>query len=118
MQGYAVTNMWNFFPQFLRIKRLQGYQGYWGYKGYDSHQGVFSSTNARLRGYEVTNLWMNMNLFETFEHSSQVTRLPGFEGYMVTELQNPPHQGVLSSSNLRLRGYRVTNRLNFFLQIF
>ena len=28
------------------------------------------------------------------------------------------YQGVLSSSNLRLRGYRVTNGLNFFLQIF
>ena len=29
--------------------------------------------------------------FKTSEHSSQVTRLQGFEGYMVTELQNPPH---------------------------
>ena len=29
--------------------------------------------------------------FKTSEHSSQVTRLQGFEGYMVTELQNPPY---------------------------
>ena len=34
---------------------------------------------------------MNLIFFETLGHSSQVTRLQGFEGYMVTELQNPPY---------------------------
>ena len=38
---------------------------------------------------------MNNNVehefFEISELSSQVTRLQGFEGYMVTELQNPPY---------------------------
>ena len=34
---------------------------------------------------------LNLIFFETLGHSSQVTRLQGFEGYMVTELQNPPY---------------------------
>ena len=44
--------------------------------------------------------------FETLEHSSKVTRLQGFDGYIVTELQNPPHilpylsrWGYLGTSN-------------------
>ena len=44
--------------------------------------------------------------FKTSEHSSQVTRLQGFEGYMVTELQNPPYilpyllfQGLIASTS-------------------
>ena len=46
---------------------------------------LITSKVMQLRGYKP------VKFFETLEHLSQVTRLQGFEGYMVTELQNPPH---------------------------
>ena len=104
MQGYAVTGLPTcgiFFLQFLRIKRLQGYRGYRGYRGYDSHQGVFSSSNLRLRGYGVTSLW---NFFLQF---LRIKRLRGYQGY----------QGYGGYNGLQSQGYKVTGLqtvLNFF----
>ena len=82
----------NFFPHFFRIKRLRGYQGYRGYRGYDSHQGVLSSTNARLCGYGVTSLW---NFFLKF---LRIKRLRGYQGY----------QGYGGYNGLQSQGYKVT----------
>ena len=55
-----------------------------------------------------------MIFFETLEHSSQVTRLQGFEGYMVTELQNPPHiLPYLGCRDLRLKLCRALRQSEF-----
>ena len=62
----------------------------------------------QIQGYRVASLLnfsLNILLIKGYE-VTKVTRVTGVTMAL--------HQGVLSSSNLRLRGYRVTNRLNFF----
>ena len=82
---------WIFFLNFLSNVRLRGYRV--------TNRLNFLSLNfqnekvTRLPGLQGLQWATRLNLifFETLEHSSQVTRLQGFEGYMVTELQNPPY---------------------------
>ena len=91
LRGYRVTNGLNFFFNFLSNVRLRGYRV--------TNRLNFLSLNfqnekvTRLPGLQGLQWATRLNLifFETLEHSSQVTRLQGFEGYMVTELQNPPY---------------------------
>ena len=109
LQGYQRVE---FFLQFFRIKWLRGYQGYRGYRGYDGPQSrgplLIKFKVARLQGYQLVDFFLQIFRKKGYE----VTRVTG-----VTGVTMALHQEVLSSTNLRLRGYRVTNWLNF-LQIF
>ena len=90
-QGYGVTIAMNFFQIFI-IKRLRGYQGYQGYRGYDGHQGVFTSSNTRLRGYGVTSLW------KFFLQFFRTKRLRGYQSY----------QGYRGYNGHQIQDYEVT----------
>ena len=109
LRGYRVTNGLNFFLQIFRITRLRGYQGYRGYRGYDGPQSrgplLIKFKVTRLQGYQLVDFFLQIFRKKGYE----VTRVTGVTGVTIAL-----HQEVLSSTNLRLRGYRVTNWLNFF----
>ena len=103
----------NFFPQFFRIKRLRGYQGYKGYKGYDGHQGVFTSSNTRLRGYGVTSLWKFFLQFFRTKRLRGYQSYQGYRGYNGHQIQDYEVTGlptgwIVFFTFLEWKGYEVT----------
>ena len=103
--GYGVASLLIFFFVFFikgyEVTKVTGVTGVTlAIKGSFPHQ---------IQGYRVASLLnfsLNILLIKGYE-VTKVTRVTGVTMAL--------HQGVLSSSNLRLRGYRVTNGLIFSL---
>ena len=104
--GYGVTSLLiSFFVFFIKgyeVTKVTGVTGVTlAIKGSFPHQ---------IQGYRVTSL---LNFFPKyfFIKGYEVTKVT-----RVTGVTTALNQGVLSSSNLRLRGYRVTNWMIFFFK--
>ena len=112
--------------QTFKIKRLRGYQGYQGYRGYDGHQGVFTSSNTRLRGYGVTSLWKFFLQFFRTKRLRGYQSYQGYRGYNGHQIQDYEVTGlptgwIVFFTFLEWKGYEVTQVTEvtqmFFLKI-